>query len=151
VEKQQGKRLAAGFADLMSLYIAGLEDPLRDSATLEQCGIDADMTLYLLYKAPGDRLALEMIHAHLRAKQAVGGRVQDIANWIKPGEPLERWRGVDRVNADGRVTELNLGCLNLMELPPCIGYLTELRVLYLHSNKLRALPVELGALVRLEK
>lgn len=45
-----------------------------------------------------------------------------------------------------KATRLNLSNLNLTELPPEIGQLTELRVLWLHQNQLQHLTPEIGQL-----
>jgi internalin A len=46
-------------------------------------------------------------------------------------------------------TDLNLSGLGLIELPPEIGYLSDLRYLYLHDNQLTSLPSEIGQLSNL--
>ncbi|MGO4773890.1 leucine-rich repeat domain-containing protein [Flavobacterium sp. W22_SRS_FK3] len=70
-----------------------------------------------------------------------------------PYSDIRSWRGVS-VDADGRVFKLDLGgcddngnsLFNLNVLPASIGNLEQLKILYLHSNKLSDLPSELGNL-----
>ena len=57
-------------------------------------------------------------------------------NWLSD-EPLGEWNGVT-TDADGRVTELNLGRNGLSgSLPSSLGILTELQVLHLFDNELK--------------
>ena len=64
--------------------------------------------------------------------------------------PLGEWRGIT-TNDDGRVTELNLNCNNLLgEIPPELGSLSNLTSLYLGSAGLSGeIPPELGSLSNL--
>ncbi|MEO1165060.1 MAG: leucine-rich repeat domain-containing protein, partial [Chloroflexota bacterium] len=51
--------------------------------------------------------------------------------------------------AESSVTELRLNNLQLTQVPPEIGNLTNLTELYLHSNDLTSLPPEIGNLTNL--
>jgi hypothetical protein len=52
--------------------------------------------------------------------------------------------------ADNNATRLGLSDLDLIEVPPEIGQLTNLKVLFLDINELRNLPPEIGQLINLE-
>lgn len=71
-------------------------------------------------------------------------------NWLTD-RPLHEWHGVG-LNADGRVTLLQLPANNLAGLlPPELGSLAALEQLYLYSNNLAGpIPPELGNLSQLQ-
>ena len=92
----------------------------------------------------GDRDALVALH------NATGGaNWTNNENWLSD-EPIGEWRGVT-TDGDGRVTNLNLGVSGLTgPIPSELGNLTNLEVLYLHSNRLTGrIPTELGGLSNL--
>ena len=64
--------------------------------------------------------------------------------------PLAQWHGVV-LDSEGRVTEISLSSNNLTgQIPPEVGNMAELQVLYMPENKLSgALPSELGKLDQL--
>ncbi len=80
-----------------------------------------------------------------------GANWQRDRNWLSD-EPLSSWYGVDS-DRDGRVTELNLGGIELSgEIPAEIGNLAELRVLDLSNNRLSGqIPAAIGNLLNLEE
>ncbi len=71
------------------------------------------------------------------------------ANWLQTTEPCS-WTGVDCT--DGSVTSLRLEMNGLRgSLPPELGNLANLQILYLFSNELTgSIPPELGALIKVE-
>ena len=74
------------------------------------------------------------------------------ANWLS-GAPIGDWYGVT-TDAAGRVTSLNLGNNNLTgSLPPEMGSLTALSLLYLHRNSglTGPVPAEMANLARLSR
>jgi Leucine-rich repeat (LRR) protein/glucose/arabinose dehydrogenase len=94
----------------------------------------------------GDREVLVALY------NATGGE-----NWKNSGKwlssaPIGEWQGVT-VDAGGRVTELRLNRNQLSgEIPPELGYLTNLNWLYLQDNTLSGkIPAELGNLTNLKE
>ncbi len=63
---------------------------------------------------------------------------------------INTWEGVT-TNADGNITELNLGDKNITSIPAEINQLPHLRNLWLHNNQLTAIPPEIGQLTNLEQ
>ena len=81
----------------------------------------------------------------------------DGANWTTStnwgsAEPLYNWSRVF-TNADGRVTQLNLGGTNLRgTLPAALGNLDQMTWLYLWGNRLTgSIPASLGSLTKLQQ
>ena len=93
-----------------------------------------------------DRLALMAIY------NSTGGESWHNADGWLSEAPLESWFGVE-TDVDGRVTGLDLSYNRLSgTLPPEIGDLTELRVLYLQYNRLSGtIPLEIGSLTQLRE
>ena len=122
----------------MELFVEGKEEPLDDEKRL----VSAEkVPLFMLPKQVSDRLALEALY------KSCGG-----ADWKRKGgwmtdAGLGEWHGVT-VDAEGRVTELDLGYNNLAgPLPSELQQLSALKVLYLQGNKLTGpVPAELGQL-----
>jgi Leucine-rich repeat (LRR) protein len=118
--------------------VEGKEEPLDDEKRL----VSAEkVPLFMLPKQVSDRLALEALFT------SCGG-----ADWKRKGgwmtdAGLGEWYGV-RVDAEGRVTELNLGMNNLAgPLPSELQQLSALKMLVLFGNTLTGpVPVELGQL-----
>lgn len=92
-----------------------------------------------------DSLALVALY-----ESANGGNWNNKTNWLVEGKPVGEWDGVNV--EDGRVTRLILTGNNLSgSIPPEIGDLTALRVLYLYRNDLSGgIPTEIGNLTNLE-
>lgn len=105
----------------------------------------ADAGVEVLDGADADRLVLTTLYA---VTDGPGWTNDD--NWLSD-LPIGDWRGV-RVDADGRVTELDLEANNLIGvIPPRLGRLTRLRELTLIRNSLEGpIPSELGSLPDLE-
>ena len=93
----------------------------------------------------GDRAALVALH------NATGGpNWEGNNNWLSD-VPISEWSGVT-TGDNGRVTGLNLGGNQLSgEIPPELGNLANLKLLYLNANQLSGeIPPELGNLANLE-
>ncbi|WP_419943305.1 Ig-like domain-containing protein [Candidatus Palauibacter sp.] len=105
----------------------------------------ADAGVEVLDGADADRLVLTTLYAVTDGP----GWIND-ENWLTD-LPIGDWRGVS-VDADGRVTGLDLEANNLIGvIPPLLGRLTRLRELTLIRNSLAgAIPSELGSLPNLE-
>ena len=85
----------------------------------------------------------------LAARAALFGELP--VNWGS-GSPLALWEGVTVTGAPPRVTGLDLAGLDVAgPIPPALGFLGQLRRLYLPGNRLTgAIPAELGQLGNLE-
>ena len=93
----------------------------------------------------GDRAALIALY------NATGGpNWEGNNNWLSD-VPISEWSGVT-TGDNGRVTGLNLGGNQLSgEIPPELGNLANLKLLYLNANQLSGeIPPELGNLANLE-
>jgi Leucine-rich repeat (LRR) protein len=118
--------------------VEGKEEPLDDEKRL----LSAEkVPLFMLPKQVSDRLALEALY-----KSCGGAGWRNKGGWMTDAG-LGEWHGVT-VDAEGRVTELNLGNNNLAgPLPSELQQLSALKGLYLHKNKLTGpVPAELGQL-----
>ena len=95
---------------------------------------------------PSDRAVLEVFY-----NAADGPNWRSRANWLSD-KPLSLWHGVT-TNDDGQVTVLSLWRNHLSgSIPPELGNLTNLELLYLHNNQLSgAIPPELGNLTDLRE
>jgi Leucine-rich repeat (LRR) protein len=122
----------------MELFVEGKEEPLDDEKRL----LSAEkVPLFMLPKQVSDRLALEALY-----KSCGGADWEEKGGWMTDAG-LGEWFGVD-VDAEGRVTELNLGMNNLAgPLPSELQQLSALKELRLRGNKLTGpVPAELGQL-----
>ncbi|MCY3944496.1 MAG: Ig-like domain-containing protein, partial [Gemmatimonadetes bacterium] len=93
---------------------------------------------------PNERPALEILY-----DEVDGDNWDDNTNWLTDA-PLDEWYGVI-TDADGWVVALDLSNNSLTgELPPELGSLSNLGVLYLHDNSVTGeIPSELGDLSNL--
>ena len=122
----------------MELFVKDVEEPLDDE---RRVGLADRVPLFLLTKCPSDRLALEALF-----KSTGGANWTNKTGWMTDAE-LGDWHGV-AVNAEGRVTQLNLPENGLAgPLPSDIQQLSALQSLVLYQNKLTGpIPGELGQL-----
>jgi hypothetical protein len=122
----------------MELFVKDVEEPLDDERPLRS--LDR-APLFLLLKQASDRLALEVLF-----KSTGGAGWQEKGGWMTDAD-LGEWRGVT-VDAEGRVTELELECNGLAgPLPSEVLQLSALQVLSLGGNQLTGpIPAELGQL-----
>ena len=111
---------------------------------LPACGSEAPTSPPVTGAFAGDRAALIALY-----NAAGGPGWTGNANWATEA-PLGEWQGV-RVNEDGRVISLELQGAGLSgPIPPELGSLTDLNVLWLSDGSLSGpIPPELGNLVNL--
>jgi Leucine-rich repeat (LRR) protein len=122
----------------VELFVEGKEEPLDDEKRL----VSAEkVPLFMLPKQVSDRQALEALFTSCGG----AGCTRD-GGWMTDAG-LGEWSG-GPVDAEGRVTELDLGYNNLAgPLPSELQQLSALKFLFLHGNKLTGpVPAELGQL-----
>jgi hypothetical protein len=126
----------------MELFVKDREEPLEDEERLSSA---EKVPLFMLPKPASDRLALESLF-----KSCGGAGWANKDGWMTDAA-LGEWEGVT-VDAEGRVTELDLWCSNLAgPLPSEIQQLSALTVLHLGMNELTGpIPAEFGQLEALE-
>jgi Leucine-rich repeat (LRR) protein len=74
---------------------------------------------------------------------------QDSTNGLSPYEIA--LQHIETAQIDSTIVRLDLSGIGLAELPPEIGNLTNLEMLFLHNNQLSSLPPEIGNLSNLER
>ena len=121
------------WSDAETMLVADLEDEKIYAYLMPQVESDADTeALVALYNATG------------------GANWTNNTNWLT-NAPIGQWHGVT-TDANGRVTELNLGGNQLSgEIPSSLGSLANLQLLDLVSNQLTGqIPSSLGSLANLQ-
>ena len=138
-------------ASLSNLTELNLQDNLLSGCIPDAVGVVRDSDLFDLglpfcgTLVPGDRSALVTLYI------STGGPAWVSAdNWMSDA-PIGEWYGVT-IDDSNRVTGLCFSDNGLSgEIPPELGSLTSLEILYLHGNQIGGkIPAQLGRLAKLE-
>ena len=129
-----------------SVAITGVASGSAEITVTASDGSESASQNFNVYVLLADRLVLEILYGELGGDDWI-----DNTNW-NTDRPLGEWHRVS-TDADGRVVELVLWENSLMgEIPPELGDLSNLEILYLQDNALRGeIPPELANLSNLNR